>query len=312
MNYIKEEIKDGVTLHLIINESFKTDFSVVFLSVPIEKNSLTQNAIIPAILRSGSNTYPNFQRLTEELDMLYGASFDCGVDKTGDNLVLKFYIESINDKFLPNKNQNLEKSIKILIDLVFNPLIENGTFNEKFVENEKRNLEMIINAQKDDKDTYSYERCINIMYKNCGYGLRKYGNIEDLEKIDGNNLYEHYKKLIDTAKIDIITSGNFEKEEIEEFVKDNELIRNLKPRKEIIKNNHFKKELKEKIETPTVIKEKFDVTQGKLVIGLDILPNNFEDFRFVAILYNAILGNGVNSKLFQIVREKESLAYTTK
>ena len=61
-----------------------------------------------------------------------------------------------------------------------------------------------------------------------------------------------------------------------------------------------------------MIKEKFDVTQGKLVIGLDILPNNFEDFRFVAILYNAILGNGVNSKLFQIVREKESLAYTTK
>ena len=29
-------------------------------------------------------------------------------------------------------------------------------------------------------------------------------------------------------------------------------------------------------------------------------------------MYNAIFGNGVNSKLFQIVREKESLAYTAK
>ena len=52
--------------------------------------------------------------------------------------------------------------------------------------------------------------------------------------------------------------------------------------------------------------------QGKLVIGLDILPNELGDFRFISILYNAIFGNGVSSKLFQIVREKESLAYTAK
>lgn len=49
-----------------------------------------------------------------------------------------------------------------------------------------------------------------------------------------------------------------------------------------------------------------DVTQGKLVIGLDILPNNLGDFRFISIVYNGIFGGGVNSKLFQIVREKKA------
>ena len=51
------------------------------------------------------------------------------------------------------------------------------------------------------------------------------------------------------------------------------------------------------------------VNQGKLIIGLDV--NSTEDgSRFTTSVYNAILGGGANSKLFQNVREKESLAYT--
>ena len=163
MNYLKQEIKDGVKLHLIINDGFKTDFSVIFFSIPLEKDTIAKNAIIPAILRSGSKKHQDFQKITEELEMLYGASFDCGIDKTGDNLVLKFFIESINDDFLPNKNDNLIKSLKILIDIIFNPLVEKNKFNEKYVENEKHNLELIINSIKDNTDFYDYKICIKQM-----------------------------------------------------------------------------------------------------------------------------------------------------
>jgi len=37
---------------------------------------------------------------------------------------------------------------------------------------------------------------------------------------------------------------------------------------------------------------------------------NAENSRFIASVYNAVLGGGANSKLFQNVREKQSLAYT--
>ena len=128
MKYIKQNIKDGVTLHLIINENFKTDFSVVFISIPLEKENITKNALIPAVIKNGSKKYNNYQLINEELEMLYGASFDCGLDKTGDNLVLKFYIESINDNFLPEKNENLEQVLNLLLEIVFNPLVENESF----------------------------------------------------------------------------------------------------------------------------------------------------------------------------------------
>ena len=311
MDYSKKTIKDGITIHLLKNK-FKTDFSVVFLSIPLRRETITQNALLPAILKSGSKKYPTFQILTENLEMLYGASFDWGLDKTGDNVVLKFYIEGINDNYLPKPNNNLIKAIDILLDVVLNPYIKDNKFNDEYVEREKRNLELIISSIKDDKDDYSYQRCIELMYDGSEYGLSKYGKIEDLKKINSKNLYEHYKNLIKTAKIDIIISGDFENEKIINFFNENEYIKNLNSRKEPIIINHFKKEIKEKLKKENIVKEQYDVNQGKLVIGLDILPNQFEDFRFIAILYNAILGNGVNSKIFQIVREKEGLAYTTK
>ena len=44
-------------------------------------------------------------------------------------------------------------------------------------------------------------------------------------------------------------------------------------------------------------------------MGLDVNCKN-ENCKYIASVYNAILGGGANSKLFQNVREKESLAYT--
>ena len=312
MEYKKYEIKDGIKLHLIKTDNFKTDLSVVFISMPLEKESITQNALLPAILKNGTNKMKTSQIINQQLDMLYGASFDCGIDKTGDNIVLKFYIESINDMYLPQNNNNLEKCLDILLNIVFDPLAVQDSFDEKYIENEKKNLEIIIESQKDDKDLYAYERCINIMYDNSGYGLSKYGSKEKLENINSKNLYEYYKKVIETAKIDIIICGSFYEENAKAIIDNNEFLNKLKPRKEPIIINHYKKEIKEIIKNPKVVEENFLVSQGKLVIGLDILPNDLEDFRFYAIIYNAIFGNGVNSKLFQIVREKEGLAYTAK
>lgn len=54
-----------------------------------------------------------------------------------------------------------------------------------------------------------------------------------------------------------------------------------------------------------------DITQGKLVMGLDVENINEED-KFKVAIYNVILGESATSKLFQNVREKASLAYTAR
>ena len=310
MSYRTEEIKKSVKLHCIGTEKFKTNLIAVFLSVPLDRKTVTYNAIIPAVLRRGTNNLKSQEKISIALENMYGATFDCGVEKTGDNQILKFYLEMVNDKFLETKESNLSKGINLLLDIIFNPLVENNQFNEEYLKKEKENMKQIIEAKIDNKDRYAFDRCIEEMYKNKPYGLYKYGYVEDLSKIDGQNLYEHYKKLIDTAKMDIFVSGDISEDEVLNTVKKNENVQKLQSRTDIHiinaeKSSDFNNE------KPKVIEEKMDVTQGKLVIGTDVKLDE-EDSKYKISLYNVILGEGATSKLFQNVRERESLAYTAR
>src|SRR5699024_10092770 len=65
---------------------------------------------------------------------------------------------------------------------------------------------------------------------------------------------------------------------------------------------------KETNQKENVVTESMEVTQGKLVLGLDINLEN-EEQKYDALLYNSILGGTANSKMFQNVREKAHLAY---
>ena len=305
MKYIEKEIKTGIKLHTIKTEKFKTNLISVFLSMPITRENVTKNALISSILRRGSMNMPTLLEISKTLEEMYGASFDNGIDKTVDNQILKFYIETINDNYIPQNGENMLKtSIEKLLEIVFNPLIKDGGFNEDYVKQEKENIKRIIKGKTDNKAMYATERCIEEMYKNEPFGLYKYGYIEDLENIDAKNLYKYYKKMISTCKIDIFISGNVD-EQTAEILKENENIKKLQERKP---KTTFEVSKKEKVEEKEII-EQMDVTQGKIVIGMDLTLEDIKQ-KYDAIVYNAILGGTANSKMFQEVREKASLAYS--
>lgn len=308
MNYQKEEIKEGITLHQIHTENFKTNLFALFIATPLKRENITQDALMTAVLRRGTQNLPSQELISKELETMYGASFDCGVEKTGDNHIIKFYLETLSEEFLPQKENLTQKCIEILLDIVFNPVLENGAFKKEYVEGEKQNLKQIIEGKIDNKNKYSYERCIEEMFKNKPYGLYKFGYTQDLEAITPESLYQYYQQLLSNCKIDIFCSGILDQEKTKAILQNNQNIQKLATRKpEYIINNEQTESKEQKAEN--VVTEAMQVTQGKLVMGLDICdtePNS----RFTASVYNAILGGGANSKLFQNVREKQSLAYT--
>ena len=132
MEYKITDIKKGIKLHTINTEKFKTNIVAVFLTTPINREHVTYNAVISSLLRRGSKTMPTQEQISKELEEMYGASFDCGLDKTGDNHILKFYLEVINDNYLPQNEDNmLKKSIEKLLDIVCNPVTESDGFKNK-------------------------------------------------------------------------------------------------------------------------------------------------------------------------------------
>ena len=306
MEYKQTELKKGVKLNIIHTNKFKTNLIAVFLTTKLDRENVTKNALISAVLRRGSKSMPTQEEISKTLEEMYGASFDCGLDKSGDNQVLKFYIETVNDMFLPKNETNiLQESLEKLLDIVFDPYTENESFKQEYVEQEKNNIRQRIEGKIDNKARYSMDRCIEEMYKDKPFGLYKFGYVEDLEKIDAKNLYEYYKTFIDTCKIDIFVSGDVQ-DDITTLINENENIKNIKEREANYSISKIDENVEEKEEN--IVTESMEVTQGKLILGLDVLINN-EDQKYDVLVYNSILGGSANSKMFQNVREKAHLAY---
>ena len=306
MNCKETEIKKGIKMHCIKTDKFKTNLIAVFLTTKLNRENVTKNALVSTVLRRGSKNMQTQEDISKQMEEMYGASFDCGLDKTGDNQVLKFYIEVLNDNFLPRTNEDLlESAVKNMLEIVFDPYTENESFKEEYVEQEKNNIQKIIEGKIDNKARYALDRCIEEMYKNQPFGLYKFGYIEDLKDLNGKNLYEYYKKLIDECKIDIFVSGNID-DEIEKKISENENIQKLVSREaNYVQPMIANKEIKDK---ENIVTESMEVTQGKLVLGLDVDIDK-EDLKYDTLIYNSILGGTATSKMFQNVREKAHLAY---
>lgn len=292
----------------LTTNKFKNNEIAVFLEVPLKRETITKNAILPAVLKRGSANYTSQLEIGKALENMYGASFNAGVEKTGESLILKFYIESLCDEYIKEKANLAEESIKLLFDIIFNPYVQNNSFSEEYVSQEKKNLADIINSRSDDKRVYAVNRCIEEMFKGEPYGLYKYGYAEDLKDITASSLYEYYLKMLKECKMYVIINGKeaenitipqtpYDIEELKTIVDTSK--KENKKQKKVEQNNHNQFEEK-------VITEELDVTQGKLMIGLDVASEN----KFATSMYNVVLGGSANSKLFQNVREKASLAYS--
>ena len=278
----------------IETKKFKTNVYALYLTIPLTKENVTYNALIPTVLKRGCEKYNNQLEISKKLEEMYDATFGIGITKVGNNEVLKFYLESLNNNYLPNNEDLSKTSIEMLLNIVMKPYLVNGKFDDDYVEQEKENLKKVIESRKDNKDTYATNRLLEEMFKEEPYGLYKFGNIDEIDNITSEKLYEKYKELIKNSEKYLYIVGDVENLNIESYNIDE---------KEITISKEFPVKVSEK---ENIVKEQMDVTQGKLVIGLNT-PNNKQE---VIALYNTILGKGANSKLFLNVREKEGLAYS--
>lgn len=301
LNLKRINISKGINLNIIETNKFKTNLISIYFIRPLTRDEVTKNALIPLILRRGTSKYKTNLEIERKLEYMYGSELSMGVNKKGERHLIRFTLESPSESYIDNKEIFLE-SIDLLKEIIYNPYLEMDSFSEKYIDQEKDNLRKRIESRINDKREYAIERCIEEMCKNEKFSIYDYGYIEDLSGINSRNLYDHYKKVIQTSPIEIFAVGKISDDILkainDNFKFDRENIIDI-PREKIL---GF-------IQTKNMIYEDMDVNQGKLIMGYrSSIP--YEDKLYDAFLIASdILGGGPNSKLFRNVREKESLAY---
>ncbi len=303
MSYIDEQLTDigGISLHTVATSKFKTNTIVLKLLAPLNKKDVTYRAILPYVLQRGTQEFPTSTRLRQHLDELYGATLNVDLSKKGEHHIISFRMEIANEKFLTDSTPLLEKALKLLSDILLNPVTDDGVFQEEYVAQEKRTLKQRIQSVYDDKMRYSNLRLVQEMCKNEPYALHVNGEIKDIEEITPQSLFAYYKNILSQDKIDLYIVGDINQKEVEEYATHYFTLKNTP---QSIVHSKVKKEIVEN----EVIEEQ-DVKQGKLNIGYRTNSTYRDDDYYALQVFNGIFGGFSHSKLFINVREKASLAY---
>ena len=288
-------------MKIIENNKFKSTYLTINYLVELKKEEVTENVIWATTLLKATNDNLKTIDLERKFASLYSSTYGVSVEKFENIFSIQFRLEVLNKKYLPNNEDVFEEALKLLTNIIYNPLVVNGGFDPKIVDKQKNIIRDRINAKKDDKRMYALNRCEELLSENKE-DVYLYGRIEDLDKIDEKTAYKQYKKVIENAHIEVIVNGSIN-DDTEKIV--NKYIKttsNTMPKLLNISNDDY-----------TLIKEsdtEEQMTQSILTQGMKIKNYKKEDV-YKYIVYNAILGSGTTSKLFQNVREKASLAYYT-
>ena len=111
MDYEKTNLKDGITVHKITTSKFKTNLFAIFLTTPLNRENVTKNALISAVLRRGTMNYASQDIIAKELEDMYGASFDCGIDKNVKTEWTNGYVMTLCDECRKKELENLENDL---------------------------------------------------------------------------------------------------------------------------------------------------------------------------------------------------------
>lgn len=294
---------NGIEVYHLKTGKFKTNTINFFFHDILTKENVTKNALVPALLRRGCTRFPTFQDIALYLEELYGATFDCGVNKKGERQIIQFYAEFVSDKYTGENIKIFDKAFDLLYEIMTEPVMEDGGFKKEYLAQEKENLKNMIEGRVNDKVQYAVEKCFEVMCSEEPFGIFEYGSVEDLNTIDEKALYQYYQYFLESLPIDVYITGPVEESSIKR------MLDKLAGMKRTAVKRMEKEVIHKEVSEVRNVVDRMSVNQGKLSLGFrtHVSPEDKEYYQL--LVYNGILGGGTTSKLFQNVREKASLAY---
>jgi predicted Zn-dependent peptidase len=289
-------------LHLFKTDKFKTITVMINFRRKIVKEEITIRSFINSLLLLSSKNYPSEKLSCQKLESLYSPQIGGNERRLGNYAITSFYINMLNEKYL---DEGINKEcLNFFKELIFNPDVTDGAFNARSFNIVKNDIKAKLRSIKDNPKYYSAVRMLEVMAPDSSISYRN-GYLDDLNDIDAKKVYDYYKSMLNSDIIDVFVLGDIDTSEIRNMIRDMIAVNTIKKQKKDIYVTHH--EFRSRIKK--VVEEEGKLLQAKLVIGYKVGYLSDFERKYVLPIYNDILGGPSYSKLFQNVREKNSLAY---
>ena len=200
-------------------------------------------------------------------------------------------------KYYFEGNKAFEQNLNYLLDFVGSPY-----FTDSNVEKEKGIIAEEIKQYDDEVEWFFDEEMKKAMLHKDNHRIDIAGTVESISKITKEDLYKTYDTFYQPSNMFLVISGNFDKDEAINLIKNNKTLNQAKTNFKIkIKNEKEPVKIKEK-----EVNTKFNIFNTKVGLGIKI-PVGKKD-RFLLNCYMALMLNtkfGLSSQFREKIKKEE-------
>jgi predicted Zn-dependent peptidase len=296
----KKQVMDGYNLHTIKTDKFKLCHIEIIFRNNVVKEELTKRNILFDLLCECNKTYNTKRNMLLKLEDEYNAQVYDVTSKVGNAVISNICMDFLSPSYI--EEDISESVIKLLFDLIFNPLVNNNEFDSKLFNFVKERIRDEIKSIKESPKKYALLNSLKYLGDiPSSYG--SIGTLEDLDNITPENLYNYYMSVLKHDYVDVYVIGNLDMEKITKYV-------TKYAKFNIIKNHEFKMYVDNPKGKLAIKSEKYHYVQSNIIVILNLNKLTAYEKKYVANLYNIILGGGsLETKLYKKLRGENSLCY---
>ncbi|MGN0014133.1 MAG: M16 family metallopeptidase [Candidatus Gastranaerophilaceae bacterium] len=281
----KTQLNNGITIISKINKNTPRIAVTFYLCLDKPETKAGVNVLLNRLFLQGTE-----KRTAEEI-----------AEETEENAI-ELYSEMKAD-YLRFKGLCLNEDFDCMLELMEDIMLHStlNSFDKEIIK-----MKGEIQAELDSPKTKAYDMFYKTLFENHPYGNTYTKILDNIDDIEKSEVEEAYKEIIQNSKKIISVSGDFEEEKLIELLErhfgkmtNNNCYTNKTPFVEI------------KQDTLKCI-EKNDAKQAQILEGWIFPTYTDKEYATISVL-NSILGsNGLSSRLFLELREKQGLAYTVR
>ncbi len=244
-------------------------------------------------LSLASSKYNTIEKLDYFLSMNYDLKSSVGLSTFGAYSIITYSLSAIDPKYLSDENYNL-KFLEEAFNELQKPVIKNNKFDKKLFKKAKEFYASNLLYERENEDKNAYDGLIEAYFGGTIRNFKSTGNLEELEDIKIEDLYDYYLSILKDEQISYVTG------DVDGLKENNQST--LK-----IKNDYF---FKERLNSLDYIHDEAKTSQAHLFIVYDPMVYSDSKLSQALMLINNHFGGASNSKLFSEIREKLGLCYS--
>jgi predicted Zn-dependent peptidase len=296
-------VAPGVELISLQDARFKRALLSLHFELPLDAGCAARS-LLTQVLQQGSARHPGQLHLAQALQEAFGAELDVSGERSGEAHELCLRLSWVGERFLPPGSGILQPLLGLARELLEEPLRgkSGAAFDADILAREQAQLLRRIQALQDDRGAWAEQRFLETMCAGEPYSRAYWGTETEVRALTANALEAARREWLAQARLTAVAVGPMDPAPIAAFLQ-----QWFGGRKEpaplpeaVQRRPGARKELREEL----------PCDQARFFYGFRCpMPADLAEREALGLAVS-ILGGGVHGRLFRIVREERSQAYS--